>query len=93
MSSGIRTSELDQLAAETCAYMSLTHPDYSTLAARIVINNLHKETKENFAEFIHDLFYHKDLEGKISAICLLLLLIFNSFMNRQEREVGVKRVI
>jgi len=68
MSQGIRTSELDQLAAETCAYMSIAHPDYSTLAARISVNNLHKETKENFAEFIHDLYYHKDREGIIIVI-------------------------
>eukprot|EP00972_Heterocapsa_arctica_P070193 10369290-Heterocapsa_arctica.AAC.1 len=32
---GISTPELDTLAAETCAYMSQRHPDFSTLAARI----------------------------------------------------------
>jgi len=40
--------------------MSLAHPEYSTLAARIVVNSLHKETKENFAEFIDDIYHHKD---------------------------------
>ena len=47
MYTGIKTTELDQLAAETCGYMSLAHPEYSTLAARIVVNSLHKETKES----------------------------------------------
>jgi hypothetical protein len=60
MHNGIRTEELDKLAAETCGYMSLMHPDYSILASRISINNLHKETKENFAEFISDMYHHKD---------------------------------
>ena len=60
MHNGITTEELDNLAAETCGYMSLVHPEYSTLAARIVVNNLHKETKENFAEFIDDMYHHKD---------------------------------
>eukprot|EP00913_Durusdinium_trenchii_P026276 g24655.t1 len=32
---GITTAEVDRLAAETCAYMSQKHPDFSTLAARI----------------------------------------------------------
>ena len=41
---GIKTSELDTLSAETCAYMSLVHPDFSKLASRIEISNLHKET-------------------------------------------------
>jgi len=63
MFNGIRTSELDNLAAENCAYMSCVHPDYSILASRIVVNNLHKETKECFAEFINDIYYHEDFNG------------------------------
>jgi len=63
MFNGIKTSELDNLAAETSAFMSLVHPDYSILASRIVVNNLHKETKECFAEFIHDIYFHKDHRG------------------------------
>lgn len=47
---GVKTTELDNLAAETAAYMSTTHPGYATLAARIAITNLHKETLESFAE-------------------------------------------
>ena len=39
---GITTSEIDTLAAETCAYMSQKHHDFSTLAARIAVSNLHK---------------------------------------------------
>lgn len=48
----ISTIELDNLAAETAAYMSIIHPDYSKLAARISVSNLHKETKNNFYEYI-----------------------------------------
>ena len=44
------TSDLDNLAAETCAYMTIVHPDYSKLAARIVIANLHKRTASSFLE-------------------------------------------
>lgn len=42
----VKTSDLDALVAETCAYMSQNHPDYSFLAARIAISRLHKETSE-----------------------------------------------
>lgn len=31
---GVKTTELDNLAAETAAYMSTIHPDYGVLAAR-----------------------------------------------------------
>lgn len=46
--SGVTTRELDELAAQTCAYMSTNHPDYSILAARICLSNLHKETESDF---------------------------------------------
>ena len=36
--SGVTVSELDTLAAETAAYMSTEHPDYTKLAARISIS-------------------------------------------------------
>ena len=42
--SGVKTTELDALAAETAAYLTTDHPDYSILAARIAVSNLHKQT-------------------------------------------------
>ena len=43
------TVELDNLAAETAATMTTKHPDYTILAARIAVSNLHKETKKVFS--------------------------------------------
>jgi hypothetical protein len=43
---GVTTVELDMLAAETAASLATEHPDYAVLAARIVVSNLHKETKK-----------------------------------------------
>tara|TARA_Y100000389_G_scaffold192087_1_gene219141 strand:- start:709 stop:3036 length:2328 start_codon:yes stop_codon:yes gene_type:complete len=57
---GMKTSELDILAAETSAYLVIDHPDYAILAARIIISNLHKETKKTFSEVIEDLYNYKD---------------------------------
>ncbi|CAG8705271.1 12896_t:CDS:2, partial [Racocetra fulgida] len=53
---GVSTVELDNLAAETAAYMTTKHPDYAILAARIAISNLHKETKKAFSTVIDDLY-------------------------------------
>ncbi|XP_036140351.1 ribonucleoside-diphosphate reductase large subunit isoform X2 [Monomorium pharaonis] len=58
--SGVTTIELDNLAAETAATMINQHPDYATLAARIAISNLHKETKKVFSEVIADLYHAKN---------------------------------
>ena len=53
---GVSTSELDNLAAETAAAMTVTHPDYAQLAARIAVSNLHKNTKKSFSETMKDLY-------------------------------------
>jgi len=53
---GVTTVELDNLAAETAAQMATKHPDYATLAARIAVSNLHKETKKRFSEVVDDLY-------------------------------------
>lgn len=47
---GIKTSELDEFAAETCAMMQARyHPNYGLLGARIVIDNHQKNTSDNFS--------------------------------------------
>ena len=47
---GITTTELDNLAAETSASMSSTHPDYSLLASRIAITRLYKSLLKPFSK-------------------------------------------
>ena len=53
---GVTTSELDNLAAEIAATMTVSHPDYAKLAARISVSNLHKNTKKTFSEVMTDLY-------------------------------------
>jgi len=54
--SGVKTSELDELAAQTAAHMVTVHPDYGLLAARIEVSNLHKNTKKTFSDVVEDLY-------------------------------------
>lgn len=56
----IETRILDQLAMETAAALTTRHPDYATLAARIAITSLHKETKKSFSETVKDLYNYID---------------------------------
>lgn len=55
---GVTTSELDNLAAETAASMTVSHPDYALLAARIAVSNLHKNTTKSFSETMADLYHY-----------------------------------
>jgi ribonucleotide reductase alpha subunit len=56
---GIETSKLDEFAAETCAMMQArNHPNYGTLAARLVIDNHQKNTEERLFDVVFAL--HRD---------------------------------
>ncbi len=46
---GVPTTELDNLAAETAAALTVKHPDYALLASRIAVSNLHKNTIKSFS--------------------------------------------
>src|ERR1700712_838910 len=47
---GVTTTELDNLAAETAAALTVKHPDYALLASRIAVSNLRKNTVKSFSE-------------------------------------------
>lgn len=57
---GVTTSELDNLAAETAASLTVRHPDYAQLASRIAVSNLHKNTIKSFSKTIESLYKYID---------------------------------
>lgn len=57
---GVTTVELDNLAAETSASLTVKHPDYAILAARIAISNLHKVTSKSFSNTMKRLYTYVD---------------------------------
>lgn len=80
---GVHTTALDTLAAETAAFMSTIHPDYETLAARIAISNLHKETKPSFLEVAKQLFHYVNPKNnKLSP--LLSETVYNIIVENAE---------
>ncbi len=57
---GVTTTELDNLAAETAAALTIKHPDYALLASRIAVSNLHKNTIKGFSKTMQLLYECKD---------------------------------
>ncbi|MDC1211965.1 ribonucleoside-diphosphate reductase subunit alpha [bacterium] len=57
---GVTTTVLDNLAAETAASMTVTHPDYALLASRIAVSNLHKNTEKSFSGTMEALYNYID---------------------------------
>ncbi|KAH8050713.1 ribonucleoside-diphosphate reductase [Aureococcus anophagefferens] len=66
---GVTTHELDELAAQTTAYMATQHPDFSVLAARISVSNLHKSTDNTFSGVVE---LHKHMHPKTKKPAALI---------------------
>jgi len=58
---GVKTSQLDELAAQMCSSLLTEHPDYGLLASRIIISNHHKNTSPSFSEAITALYNNRDI--------------------------------
>ena len=66
---GVPTTELDNLAAETAASLTITHPDYAILASRIAVSNLHKNTTKSFSDTMRKLYQYTDkITGKLMPL-------------------------
>ena len=79
----MKTSEIDELAAETAAYMSVYEPDYDTLAARISVSNLHKSTNPSFYETVKTIYTSKNEKtGKRSNVISTDFFNFIYHLNR-----------
>ena len=63
---GISTKQIDELTAEQCASLSTHHPDYSILAAAIIVSNHQKSTNPLFHEVMDSLYNFKDIKRKES---------------------------
>lgn len=51
----IKTSEIDDISANICSSLIIENTEYDTLAARILISNLHKNTFEDVVEYVSSL--------------------------------------
>ena len=65
---GVKTSELDELAAQLSISLMTTNPDYGTLAARLAISNHHRNTSNRFTDVIHEL-SHQTLQKTGETLC------------------------
>jgi len=64
----IPTGKIDELAAEQCASMSTNHPDYGTLAGRIIISNHQKNTEPSFFNSMKKLYDFTNLKGEHKSL-------------------------
>lgn len=60
----ISTTKIDELAAEQCAALSTLHPDYGTLAGRIIVSNHQKNTDPIFSNVMQRLYQFNNKNGE-----------------------------
>ena len=77
----IETAKIDELAAEQCASLSTNHPDYGTLAARIVVSNHEKNTDPYFNMVVNRLYNFKNIHGEVKP--LISKELFEYYANNQ----------
>jgi ribonucleoside-diphosphate reductase alpha chain len=77
----IETAKIDELAAEQCASLSTNHPDYGTLAARIVVSNHQKNTDPYFDMVVNRLYNFKNIHGEVKP--LISKEFFEYYANNQ----------
>ena len=83
----IPTGKIDELAAEQCASLSTQHPDYATLAARIIISNHQKNTVPLFSNVMMSLYDFKDINGENKPLVSQTLWDFTNHYSKQLNEM------
>jgi ribonucleoside-diphosphate reductase alpha subunit len=64
----ITTTQIDEVTSDQCASLASTHPDYNSLAGRIVVSNHQKNTLSSFSEIMNQLYHFKDKHGRQSSL-------------------------
>ena len=64
----ITTTQIDEVTSDQCASLASTHPDYNSLAGRIVVSNHQKNTSSSFSEVVEQLYHFKDKHGRQSSL-------------------------
>jgi len=80
----ISTTKIDELAAEQCASLSTLHPDYGTLASRIVVSNHQKNTDNSFFNVMSELYNFIDIHGNHYP---LISTDFWTYVNNYQTEL------
>ena len=71
----ISTTKIDELSAQQCASMGSVHPDYNTLAGRIIISNHQKNTSDSFVVVMTQLYDYNNYNKTITITDFQVLII------------------
>lgn len=92
MYDGVKTSELDELAAQLSISLMTTHPDYGTLASRIAVSNHHRNTSDKFTAVIMELSNQTTKSGeKLSIVSQQLIDLCKKYGDQINQKIDYQR--
>jgi len=92
MYDGVKTSELDELAAQLSISLMTTHPDYGTLASRIAISNHHRNTSDKFTDVVEELSHQITKTGeKLSIVSQQLIDLCDKYADEINQKIDYQR--
>jgi ribonucleoside-diphosphate reductase alpha chain len=77
----ITTTQIDELTASECAYKSSSHPDFGTLAGRIIVSNNHKNTNESLCIIAATLLNHKVISEEYNFLLTTHAPIYSAMLD------------
>lgn len=89
LSDGIATSRIDEISSEVAIGLTTTHPDYESLAARILTSDLHKKTSESVLKTFRNLAgYRTDAGIEMPLISKSVLDVVEKHHERLQASVN-----
>ena len=89
---GVKTSELDELAAQLSISLMTTNLDYGILASRIAISNHHQNTPDKFTEVVQILANQITKFGeKISNVSQELIAVCEKYGDKINNKIDYER--
>ena len=90
---GVKTSELDELAAQLSISLMTTNLDYGTLAARLAISNHHKNTSDKFTDVVFELSQQTvaKTDEKVSNVSQELIALCQQYGEQINAKIDYER--
>lgn len=89
---GVKTVQIVDLCAETCAYMAIVHPDYTMLANRITVSSLHRTTSDDIGVVAETLYRFVDSCGRPAPLlCEKTYNVIIKYRDAINKKIDYKR--
>ena len=90
--SGIKTTELDELASQVCMGMIIDNHDFGVLGSRLTISNHQKNTKDSLYGVAVQLMVNRDVHGNLAPLMSdTIYEIISKYQNELEAMIDYDR--